>query len=88
MLLLCRDFRATYLKQSAERIGRKYKKAVFTLYKDETFKERAENKQRKKEVGILGPVIRAQIRDIIKVNKTRTMHIMIFWQWQNIICSH
>uniref|UniRef100_A0AAR2IT94 ferroxidase n=1 Tax=Pygocentrus nattereri TaxID=42514 RepID=A0AAR2IT94_PYGNA len=52
---------------SAERIGKKYKKAVFTQYKDESFKERAENKQRKKEVGILGPVIRAQIRDIITI---------------------
>ncbi|XP_072541306.1 coagulation factor V [Salminus brasiliensis] len=61
------DFRFTYLKQSSERIGKKYKKAVFTLYKDETFKERAEHKQRKKEVGILGPVIRAQIRDIITI---------------------
>ncbi|XP_066542296.1 coagulation factor V isoform X2 [Hoplias malabaricus] len=61
------DFRATYLKQSVERIGKKYKKAVFTQYKDELFKEKALNKQRKKEVGILGPVIRAQIRDIIKI---------------------
>uniref|UniRef100_A0AAR2IL05 ferroxidase n=1 Tax=Pygocentrus nattereri TaxID=42514 RepID=A0AAR2IL05_PYGNA len=61
------DFRSTYLRQSAERIGKKYKKAVFTQYKDESFKERAENKQRKKEVGILGPVIRAQIRDIITI---------------------
>uniref|UniRef100_A0A671T3V5 ferroxidase n=1 Tax=Sinocyclocheilus anshuiensis TaxID=1608454 RepID=A0A671T3V5_9TELE len=49
------------------RIGKKYKKAVFTQYKDGTFKERAEDKQRKKELGILGPVIRAQIRDVIKI---------------------
>jgi len=28
---------------------------------------RSEDKQRKAEVGILGPVIRAQIRDVIKV---------------------
>ncbi|XP_076857602.1 coagulation factor V [Brachyhypopomus gauderio] len=62
-----RDFRATFLKQSSERIGKQYKKAVFTQYKDESFKERAEHKQRKKELGILGPVIRAQIRDIIKI---------------------
>uniref|UniRef100_A0A8C1N2A8 ferroxidase n=1 Tax=Cyprinus carpio TaxID=7962 RepID=A0A8C1N2A8_CYPCA len=50
-----------------QRIGKKYKKAVFTQYKDGTFKERAEDKQRKKELGILGPVIRAQIRDVIKI---------------------
>ncbi|XP_036438587.1 coagulation factor V [Colossoma macropomum] len=61
------DFRSTYLRQSAERIGKKYKKAVFTQYKDKSFKERAENKQKKKVVGILGPVIRAQIRDVITI---------------------
>ncbi|XP_067300231.1 coagulation factor V [Pseudorasbora parva] len=61
------DFRIKYLKQGAQRIGKKYKKAVFTQYKDSTFKERAEDKQRKKELGILGPVIRAQIRDVIKI---------------------
>ncbi|KAI5621196.1 coagulation factor V precursor, partial [Silurus asotus] len=62
-----RNFRSTYLKQSSVRIGKKYKKAVFTQYTDESFKERAEEKQRKMELGILGPVIRAQIRDIIKI---------------------
>ncbi|KTF93689.1 hypothetical protein cypCar_00002725 [Cyprinus carpio] len=61
------DFRSKYLKQGPQRIGKKYKKAVFTQYKDGTFKERAEDKQRKKELGILGPVIRAQIRDVIKI---------------------
>lgn len=62
-----RDFRIKYLKQGSQRIGKKYKKAVYTQYKDSTFKERAEDKQRKMELGILGPVIRAQIRDVIKV---------------------
>ncbi|XP_051762250.1 coagulation factor V isoform X1 [Ctenopharyngodon idella] len=61
------DFRKKYLKQGPQRIGKSYKKAVFTQYKDNTFKERAEDKQRKKELGILGPVIRAQIRDVIKI---------------------
>uniref|UniRef100_A0AAY5ETV7 F5/8 type C domain-containing protein n=1 Tax=Electrophorus electricus TaxID=8005 RepID=A0AAY5ETV7_ELEEL len=37
-------FRAAFLKQSAERIGKKYKKALFTQYKDALFKERAEHK--------------------------------------------
>uniref|UniRef100_A0A3Q4HR08 Coagulation factor V n=1 Tax=Neolamprologus brichardi TaxID=32507 RepID=A0A3Q4HR08_NEOBR len=53
--------------QSPTRIGGKYKKAVYTQYKDETFTERSENLARKKELGILGPVIRAQIRDIITI---------------------
>ncbi|XDV30260.1 hypothetical protein PO909_033215 [Leuciscus waleckii] len=61
------DFRIKYLRQGSQRIGKTYKKAVFTQYKDGTFKERAEEKQRKKELGILGPVIRAQIRDVIKI---------------------
>lgn len=56
-----------YLRQSSTRIGSKYKKAVYTLYKNESFTERSETKQRKNELGILGPVIRAQIRDVIKV---------------------
>lgn len=70
-----RDFRVKYLKQGPHRIGKKYKKAVFTQYKDGTFKERAEDKKRKKELGILGPVIRAQIRDVIKVHLS---HYYIF----------
>nr|XP_020442633.1 coagulation factor V [Monopterus albus] len=61
------DFRFQYLRQSPTRIGHKYKKAVYTLYKNESFTERLENKQKKSELGILGPVIRAQIRDVIKI---------------------
>lgn len=58
-----------YLRQSSTRIGQKYKKAVYTLYKNESFTERLESKQRKTERGIIGPVIRAQIRDVIKVRQ-------------------
>ncbi|XP_077472587.1 coagulation factor V [Stigmatopora argus] len=60
------SYKSQYLQQSSTRIGRKYKKAVFTLY-DKSFTERIENKQRKSELGILGPVIRAQVRDVIKI---------------------
>uniref|UniRef100_A0A3Q4HQX0 Coagulation factor V n=1 Tax=Neolamprologus brichardi TaxID=32507 RepID=A0A3Q4HQX0_NEOBR len=69
LFFLCRDFKRQYLSQSPTRIGGKYKKAVYTQYKDETFTERSENLARKKELGILGPVIRAQIRDIITVRE-------------------
>ncbi|KAG7260157.1 hypothetical protein CRUP_020888 [Coryphaenoides rupestris] len=62
-----KDFKINYLDQGAQRIGSTYKKAVYTQYTDETFTVRSEDKQRKAEVGILGPVIRAQIRDVIKV---------------------
>ncbi|XP_020487669.1 coagulation factor V [Labrus bergylta] len=61
------DFKLQYLRQSPTRIGKKYKKAVYTLYKNESFTEKLESQQRKNELGILGPVIRAQIRDVIKI---------------------
>uniref|UniRef100_A0A669DMC4 ferroxidase n=1 Tax=Oreochromis niloticus TaxID=8128 RepID=A0A669DMC4_ORENI len=67
LIFLYRDFKRQYLSQSPTRIGGKYKKAVYTQYKDETFTERSEHLQRKNELGILGPVIRAQIRDIITI---------------------
>uniref|UniRef100_A0A668AQG1 Coagulation factor V n=1 Tax=Myripristis murdjan TaxID=586833 RepID=A0A668AQG1_9TELE len=54
-------------KQGPNRIGRKYKKVVYTQYTNESFTVRAEEKQRKNEIGILGPVIRAQIRDVITI---------------------
>ncbi|KAJ3592346.1 hypothetical protein NHX12_007473 [Muraenolepis orangiensis] len=62
-----KDFKVSYLEPGNQRIGSTYKKAVYTQYTDETFTVRSEEKQRKAEVGILGPVIRAQIRDSIKV---------------------
>uniref|UniRef100_A0A3B3YJT1 F5/8 type C domain-containing protein n=1 Tax=Poecilia mexicana TaxID=48701 RepID=A0A3B3YJT1_9TELE len=64
---LFRDFKLQYLTQSARRIGAKYKKAVYTQYKNESFTEKVENEHRKNELGILGPVIRAQIRDMITI---------------------
>ncbi|KAM8856352.1 coagulation factor V isoform 2-T2 [Spinachia spinachia] len=61
------DFKLQYLRQSSKRIGGKYKKAVYVLYKNESFTEKLESKKRRRELGILGPVIKAQIRDIIKI---------------------
>ncbi|XP_070770909.1 coagulation factor V [Enoplosus armatus] len=61
------NFKFQYLRQSPTRVGAKYKKAVYMLYKNESFTERLETKQRKNELGIIGPVIRAQIRDVIKI---------------------
>ncbi|KAF1383002.1 hypothetical protein PFLUV_G00149710 [Perca fluviatilis] len=61
------DFMLQYLRQSPTRIGGMYKKAVYRLFTNESFTERLEPKQRKNELGILGPVIKAQIRDVIKI---------------------
>lgn len=66
LIFLFRSYKLQYLQQSPTRIGRKYKKVRYTLY-NESFTERIENMQRKSELGLLGPVIRAQVRDVIKV---------------------
>src|SRR4029077_16371227 len=47
-----------------ERIGRKYYKAVYREYTDATFKT---PKPRDESLGILGPVIRAEVGDTITV---------------------
>ncbi|KAM9804466.1 coagulation factor V [Neosynchiropus ocellatus] len=62
-----KSFEAQYLTRTATRIGQVYKKVVYTLYKNESFTERLESKQRRSELGIVGPVIRAQVRDVIKI---------------------
>ncbi|KAJ8377518.1 hypothetical protein AAFF_G00259450 [Aldrovandia affinis] len=64
--MLYQEYRAKFLGAPIDRIGRRYKKAVFTQYTDEKFTVREESRQRKMETGILGPVIRAQIRDVVK----------------------
>lgn len=74
MIVLCRDFKFQYLRASPTRIGGKYKKAVYSLYTNESFTERLGNKPRKDELGILGPVIRGQIRDVIEVKSVSNNH--------------
>lgn len=66
-LLSRSEYKVKYLRSGPDRIGRRYRKAVFTQYTDGNFTVRAEHKQRKMETGVLGPVIRAQIRDVVKV---------------------
>uniref|UniRef100_A0A6J0SW27 Coagulation factor V n=1 Tax=Pogona vitticeps TaxID=103695 RepID=A0A6J0SW27_9SAUR len=61
-----RKYKAQYLENFSNLIGKKYKKAVFRQYKDESFSKRIDNTW-SKEHGILGPVIRAQVRDRIKI---------------------
>ncbi|XP_067402211.1 coagulation factor V isoform X2 [Emydura macquarii macquarii] len=61
-----RQYKAQYLDNFSNLIGKKYKKAVFRQYADASFNKRLEN-PRLKETGILGPIIRAQVRDTIKI---------------------
>ncbi|XP_030647121.1 ceruloplasmin [Chanos chanos] len=50
-----------------DRIGGKYKKVQYVEYTDETFTKRKERPSEEQHLGILGPVIRAEEEDTIKV---------------------
>ncbi|XP_014802831.1 PREDICTED: coagulation factor V isoform X1 [Calidris pugnax] len=63
---LDRYYKAQHLDNYSNIIGKKYKKAIFRQYTDASFTKRLEN-PRPKETGILGPVIRAQLNDKVKI---------------------
>ncbi|KFP07659.1 Coagulation factor V, partial [Calypte anna] len=63
---LDRHYKAQHLDNFSNLIGKKYKKAVFRQYTDASFTKRLEN-LRPKETGILGPIIRAQLNDKVKI---------------------
>ena len=50
--------------QSSDRIGRKYYKAVYREYTDDTF---TKTKEHPTYLGILGPILRAEVDDTIKI---------------------
>ncbi|XP_040283966.1 ceruloplasmin [Bufo bufo] len=58
---------ATFFEQSENRIGGKYKKAVYVEYTDSTFTKKKERSQEEEHLGILGPVILAEVGDIIQI---------------------
>ncbi|XP_009979414.1 PREDICTED: coagulation factor V [Tauraco erythrolophus] len=63
---LDRHYKAQHLDNLSNLIGKKYKKAIFRQYTDASFTKRLEN-PRPKETGILGPIIRAQLNDKVKI---------------------
>ncbi|XP_010145333.1 PREDICTED: coagulation factor V [Eurypyga helias] len=63
---LDRHYKSQHLDNFSNLIGKKYKKAIFRQYTDASFTKRLEN-PRPKETGILGPIIRAQLNDKVKV---------------------
>ncbi|XP_062370855.1 coagulation factor V [Cinclus cinclus] len=63
---LDRQYKSQHLDNFSNLIGKRYKKAIFRQYTDATFTKRLEN-SRPKETGILGPIIRAQINDKVKI---------------------
>ncbi|XP_063161714.1 coagulation factor V isoform X2 [Candoia aspera] len=61
-----RKYKTQYLENFSNLIGKKYKKAVFRQYKDNSFSKHTYTTW-PKERGILGPVIRAEVRDTINI---------------------
>ncbi|XP_058396091.1 coagulation factor V [Diceros bicornis minor] len=61
-----KKYKSLYLDNFSNRIGKHYKKVVYKQYQDESFTKRLENFNIKED-GILGPIIRAQVRDTLKI---------------------
>ena len=55
------------MKKNATLIGTKYKKAIFVEYTDETFTVKKPRPESEKYLGLLGPVLRANIGSNITV---------------------
>ncbi|XP_035578326.1 coagulation factor V isoform X3 [Zalophus californianus] len=61
-----KKYRSLHLDNFSNQIGKHYKKVVYKQYQDESFTKRLENTNIKED-GILGPIIRAQVRDTLKI---------------------
>ncbi|XP_053765295.1 coagulation factor V [Panthera pardus] len=61
-----KKYRSLHLDNFSNQIGKHYKKVVYKQYQDESFTKRMENPNIKED-GILGPIIRAQVRDTLKI---------------------
>ena len=57
----------TYVQSGAGRIGSKYLKCLYRAYTDATFRRLVERPADQQYLGFLGPVIRAEVGDTIKV---------------------
>jgi manganese oxidase len=57
----------TFVKRGPNRIGRVYWKALYRPYTDGTFKTRQSQGTRWRHLGLLGPVIHAEVGDTIKI---------------------
>ncbi|XP_041120350.1 ceruloplasmin-like [Polyodon spathula] len=56
-----------FFEKGPHRIGGKYKKAVYTEYTDATFTTRKQRTKEEQHLGLLGPVIKAEVGDTIHV---------------------
>ena len=60
-------FAKLHTERGPHRIGTKYLKAVYREYTDETFQKLKERKPEDQCLGIVGPVLHAEVGDTIKV---------------------
>jgi hypothetical protein len=58
---------ATYVRPGRGRIGSRYVKCLYRAYADSTFRQLQERPADERYLGLLGPVIRAEVGDTIKV---------------------
>lgn len=56
-----------YVKDDDLFIGSSYKKALYVEYTDATFSTRKLRGEREKHLGLLGPIIKAEVNDVIEV---------------------
>jgi FtsP/CotA-like multicopper oxidase with cupredoxin domain len=61
------DKAATYTQRTTDRIGSKYLKCLYRSYSDDSFHEQQKQDAGQRYLGFLGPVIRAEVGDTIKV---------------------
>ena len=57
----------TFTAGGDERIGRKYQKVVYREYTDAQFKEQKQRTAAQKHLGVLGPILRAEVGDTMEV---------------------
>nr|XP_003218241.1 PREDICTED: ceruloplasmin [Anolis carolinensis] len=56
-----------FLNKEDKFIGSKYKKAVYQEYTDQTFSKPKERKEKEEHLGLLGPLLVADVRDTVKI---------------------
>ena len=64
--LLCSDS-AKYFTRADNRIGGRYKKAIFVEYTDRNFTTKVNRTASEEHLGLLGPTIRVEVGDEIQV---------------------
>jgi FtsP/CotA-like multicopper oxidase with cupredoxin domain len=58
---------AVFVERGSDRVGSRYRKALFRGYTDETFKTRLDQGEEWEHLGMLGPAIHAEVGDTVEV---------------------